>query len=108
MHYNHHRTPASADSVTVISFPQLECWNAMTKVATVAADVDKRRVLCRISLEVLVDQFGALEREPMQTVYRQRNAIQEAARTLIEREVFEEDHSVLIRACDIEHDVNDC
>jgi len=84
----------------VISFPRLECWNTTTKVATIAADVDKNRVLCRISLEILRDQFGASEEEPMQFVAQHRAAIQEAARTLIENGVFEEDGSVLIRACD--------
>lgn len=99
MQLSHPRTSASGD--TGISFPGLECWNAMTKVATVAAEVNKKRVLCRISLEVLIDKFGALEEEPMQSVALHRNAIQEAARKLIEREVYEEDESVLIRTCDL-------
>jgi len=93
------RTAASGEKG--VSFPGLECWNAMTKVATVAAEVDKKRVLCRISLEVLIDKFGALEEEPMQSVARQRSAIHDAARKLIERELYEEDDSVLIRACDL-------
>jgi hypothetical protein len=84
----------------VISFPRLECWNTTTNVATVAADVDKNRVLCRISLEILRGQFGASEEEPMQFVAQHRVAIQEAARTLIENGVFEDDGSVVIRACD--------
>jgi len=93
------RAPASGN--TGVSFPGLECWNALTKVATIAAEVNKKRVLCRISLEVLMDKFGALEDEPMLSVAWQRNAIHDAARKLIEREAYEEDDSVLIRACDI-------
>ena len=85
----------------MISFPRLECWNPMAKVATVAAEVDKKRVLCRISLEILRDKFGASENEPMQSVAEHRTVIQEAARKLIENEVYEEDGSVLIRAHDI-------
>ncbi len=73
----------------------------MTRVATLAADVNKNRVLCRISLEVLRDKFGASEEEPMRSVAQHRMAIQEAARKLIENEVYEEDGSVLIRACDL-------
>ncbi len=88
MQLSHPRTSASGD--TKILFPRLECWNAVTKVATVAADVNKKRVLCRISLEVLIDKFGALEDEPMQAVAQQRHAIQEAARKLIERDAYEE------------------
>ena len=73
----------------------------MTKVATVAAEVNKKRVLCRISLEILRNKFGASEEEPMRSVALHRTAIQEAARKLIENEVYEEDGSVLIRACDL-------
>jgi DNA-directed RNA polymerase specialized sigma54-like protein len=85
----------------VISFPKLECWNTMTKVATVAAVVNKKRVLCRISLEILRDKFGASEEESMRSVAQHRTAIQEAARKLIEKEDYEEDGSVLIRARDL-------
>jgi len=85
----------------VISFPRLECWNPMTKVATVAAEVNKTRVLCRVSLEILRDKFGASEKEPMRSVAQHRTDIQEAARKLIENEVYEEDGSVLIRARDL-------
>jgi len=79
----------------------LECWNPMTNVATVAAEVNKKRVLCRISLAILRDKFGASDEEPMRSVAKHRTAIQEAARTLIENEVYEEDGSVLIRARDL-------
>ena len=93
------RTSASGDAG--ISFPMLECWNPMTNVATVAAEVNKKRVLCRISLAILRDKFGASDEEPMRSVAKHRTAIQEAARTLIENEVYEEDGSVLIRARDL-------
>jgi len=75
----------------------------MTKVATVAAEVNKKRVLCRISLEILRDTFGVPEEEPMRSVAEHRTAIQEAARRLIESEIYEEDGSVLIRASDLPH-----
>ncbi|MEJ1472182.1 MAG: DUF1488 domain-containing protein [Candidatus Sedimenticola sp. (ex Thyasira tokunagai)] len=91
-----HQTTASGD--TGISFPRLECWNTLAKVATIAAVVNKRRVLCRISLDIMKDKFGAAEDEPMRSVAQHRVAIQEAARKLIENEVYEEDGSVLIRA----------
>ena len=94
-----HRTSASDDSG--ISFPKLACWNPMTKVATVAAEVNKNRVLCRISLKILRDKFGVSEEDPMQSVAQHRKAIQEAARRLIENEGYEEDGSILIRASDL-------
>jgi hypothetical protein len=99
MQLTHHRTPASGG--TALTFPKLECWNALTKVATVAANVGKKRVLCRISLGILRDKFGASEEDPMRSVSEHRTAIQEAARMLIETERYEEDGSILIRACDL-------
>lgn len=86
---------------TGLSFPKLECWNPITKVATIAADINKKHVLCRISLEVMMDKFGSSEEEPMQSVVQHRASIQEAARRLIENDAYEEDGSILIRACDL-------
>ena len=99
MQLTYHRTSASAGNG--ISFPRLECWNTMTKVATVAAEVNNKRVLCRISLKILRDKFGASEEEPMLSVAQHRTVIQEAARKLIENEVFEEDGSIIIRIRDL-------
>lgn len=93
--------PTSSTRDTVISFPKLESWNILTEVATIAAQVNKRRVLCRISMEILHEKFGDSEEEPMQSVALYRNAIEEAARKLIERDRFEEDGSILIRASDL-------
>ena len=100
MHLTRHRSSASVE--TGISFPRLECWNPMTKMATVAAEVDKKRVLCRISMEVLRDKFSASTEEPMRAVAEHRKTIQEAARKLIENEDYEADGSILIRASDLE------
>jgi hypothetical protein len=94
-----HQTPVTGD--TTISFPKLECWNAATEVATVAADVNKRRVLCRIPLQLLRERFGATTEEPMRAVACHRLTIQAAARKLIEDKAFEEDGSVWIGAQDI-------
>jgi len=94
-----HRTTVSGNAG--ILFPGLECWNAMTKVATIAADVNKSRVLCRISLDALRDKFGPSKEEPMRFVALRRTAIHEAAVKLIEREIYEEDGSILINSCDL-------
>jgi plasmid replication initiation protein len=85
----------------MISFPKLECWNNMTKMVTVVAEVDKKRVLCRISHESLKDKFGVSEDKLMQSVAKHRMDIQEAARKLIDRNFYEEDGSVLIRTVDL-------
>ena len=73
----------------------------MTNVATIAAQVGGKRVLCRISLEVLKKKFRASASEPMQSVSKNRERIRSAARMLIERESYEEDGSILIRHGDI-------
>lgn len=64
-------------------------------------EVDKKRVLCRISSESLRVKFGASENKLMQSVVQHRMAIQEAAKRLIERDDYEEDGSVLIQTADL-------
>ena len=95
MNWNRKPPPASEDDE--ISFPRLACWNPMTKVATIAAEVNGRRVLCKISVELLKERFHASAEEPMRAVAENRLAIEAAARNLIERVAYEEDGSILIR-----------
>ncbi|HEX9586001.1 MAG TPA: DUF1488 domain-containing protein [Gammaproteobacteria bacterium] len=95
MNLTGYRTAASDDDK--VTFPLLESWNPMTKVATVAAQVGARRVLCRISMDVLKRKFRASPDEPMKAVARNRSVIQAAARELIESKAFEEDGSIVIR-----------
>ena len=95
MNLTGYRTAASDDDK--VTFPLLVSWNPMTKVATVAAQVSGRRVLCRISLDVLKKKFRASPDEPMQAVAKNRSVIQAAARELIETKAFEEDGSIVIR-----------
>ena len=99
MYLTRHKTSSSGE--TDITFPMLECWNPMTKVATIAAQVDQKRVLCRISMDVLRRKFRASEDEPMRAVAENRSVLQEKARKLIENEAFEEDGSIVIRSKDI-------
>jgi hypothetical protein len=84
-----------------ISFPLLESWNPITHVATIAAQVGGKRVLCRISIEVLKKRFRASASEPMKSVSKNRMVIRDAARKLIEDKAYEEDGSILIRQQDI-------
>ena len=99
MYLTSHKTSSSDDSD--ITFPKLECWNPVTKVATIAAQVDSRRVLCRISMEVLQKKFFASTDDPMQAVAENRSVLQAKARMLIENDAFEEDGSIIIRSKDI-------
>ncbi len=92
---------SSASDSTGIFFPGLECWNPLTEVATVAAQVNKQRVLCRISLQTLRDKLGVEDGAPMRYVAHHRAVIQDAARRLIAKGAYEEDGSVVIRAQDL-------
>lgn len=84
-----------------IEFPKLQSWNPMTKVATIAADVDKKRVLCRISSADLKKKFYASEDAPMKAITEHRALIETAARRLIESRAYEEDGSIVINYKDL-------
>ena len=99
MYMSRHRAPASGE--TEVSFPKLECWNPLTKVAIIAAEVDAKRVLCGISSELLQERFLASADEPMKAVIANRGLIQAAAQRLIEKQAYEEDGSIMIRRGDI-------
>lgn len=99
MNLTGYRTAASDDDK--VTFPLLESWNPMTKVATVAAQISGRRVLCRISMDVLKKKFRASPDKPMEAVAKNRAVIQAAAKELIESKAFEEDGSIVIRQKDI-------
>lgn len=73
----------------------------MTEVATIAAEVNGKRVLCRISAEVLRQKFPGPGGEPMLVVTQNRSVIQAAARRLIENEAYQEDGSIVIRLADV-------
>ena len=81
-----------------VSFPMLECWNPLDEVAIIAAEVDKRRVSCRISLTVLREKLLASTQDPMDAVAENRAQLHAIARRLIEDKAFEEDGSIRIRA----------
>ena len=99
MNLTGYRTAASDDDK--VTFPLLESWNPMTKVATVAAQISGRRVLCRISMDVLKKKFRASPDKPMEAVAQNRAIIQAAAKELIENKAFEEDGSIVIRQKDL-------
>jgi len=103
MELSRNRSPISQNSAVI--FPRLESWNTMTKVATIAADVNKKRVLCRVSMEILIDNFGEMEEGPLRMLATNRIYLQNAARRLIEMNAFEEDGSIIIRAGDIDKPV---
>ena len=80
-----------------ITFPMLQCWNPITRVATIAAQVDGKRVSCRISYSALLKKFHATADLPMQAITQNRAVIEIAARKLIESKAYEEDGSLVIQ-----------
>jgi len=84
-----------------ITFPLLQCWNPMTKVATIAAQVDGKRVSCRISYAALQKKFNTSADLPMKAVTENRAVIEIAARKLIENRVYEADGSIVIQYKDL-------
>lgn len=84
-----------------ITFPMLQCWNPITKVATIAAQVDGKRVSCRISYAALLKKFHASADLPMQAITQNRAVIEIAARKLIENKAYEEDGSIVIQYKDL-------
>ena len=85
----------------MISFPKLECWNNATQVATIVAESNKQRILCRISLNLLITKFGFTDKTPMTIVADHREEIHTAARRLITNGAFEADGSIYIRFPDL-------
>ncbi len=79
-----------------ISFPKQQCWNPLTRVATIAADVDGKRVSCRISAADLQKKFESVPDAPMLVITANRTQIENAARILIQNKAFEADGSIVI------------
>lgn len=84
-----------------LAFPALQCWNPVTRVATVAADFSGRRVSCRIKIDDLRKKFPLFTGEPMQSVTDHRPEIENAIRNLIEKNDFEDDGSIVINFKDL-------
>lgn len=84
-----------------VTFPNLQCWNPVTEVATIAAQYKGRRVSCRVKINDLKKKFRFFPDQPMQLVTKHRGEIEKAARKLIEKNEFEEDGSIKINYRDL-------
>jgi hypothetical protein len=83
-----------------IRFPILECWNPLTECVSIAADVNGRRILCRVAGTVLRAQFPG-DGSPTETVVANRSAIEAAAASLITRKRFAKDGMIDIHLEDL-------
>lgn len=84
-----------------VTFPNLQCWNPMTEIATIAAQYRGRRVSCRVKVSDLKKKFNISPEQPMQLVTDHRMEIETAARKLIEKKKFQGDGSILINYRDL-------
>lgn len=91
---------ASASGNGEIDFPRLESWNPITNTATLVAQVDKRRVLCRVSFAVLEKYFDASLDDPIQAIRDNRPVLEAVAKRRIEDGGFDKDGHVVLRAMD--------
>ena len=66
-------------------------------MATIVAEIDRKRILCRVKAEVLSKKFQIIHENPMLTVAKHKDDIEKVIRNLISRMRFEEDGSILIR-----------
>lgn len=92
---------ASPSNGKDILFPRLESWNPLSKTGTIAAQVNKKRVLCRISMEILQKNFNATADDPLRAIKENRGVIEAAARSRIEKGGYEADGSIIILAADL-------
>jgi len=90
-----------ANIQTGILFPVLQSWNPMTAHATIVAQVDGKRVLCRIAGTDLKKKFKSPASEPMEMVTEHRVELENAARRLIESNAYETDGSITIQYKDL-------
>lgn len=86
---------------TKIRFTKMESWNPLHEIATMAIDVDKNRVLCRISKAVLMSVSSDKKADPMRILAKNRMLFQDKAKELIEQKKYESDGSIIIRKFDI-------
>jgi hypothetical protein len=84
-----------------ITFPLLQCWNPMTNVVTIAAQVNGERVLCKISSKFLHAVFPKSAKDPMDIVTANRSRIENAARKLIQNNSFDKDGYIIIDSADL-------
>lgn len=71
------------------------------KVVWFRAIVDEKCIDCGVSIDALIDHFGAFQDDPLPAFRKHREHIHEAAGRLISRRRFEEDGTILIRSADL-------
>ena len=84
-----------------ISFPDLQCWNPQTLVATIVAEIDGDRINCRIEASELEKIYPLGDEGPMRAITSHRKDLEKVAKNLIEKNRFEKDGSIKIHSDDL-------
>ena len=98
---NIHSYKSKKEDDGTITFPQLQCWNPLTEMATIAAQYKGRRVSCKVRINDLKKKYHFFPDQPMQLVTNYRHEIETAAKKLIESNEFQDDGSIIIKYKDL-------
>lgn len=82
--------------MSTIQFPPEERWDGLTDTVVFPAVVDAHRIICRISMEALMDHFGTYNDKAFDLFKSNRIRIQQIAARKIEQKRFESDGTILI------------
>ena len=94
------RTPGKPEKDS-LSFPALHSLNPVTNVATIVAQLEGERILCRVKIDDLRRKYRVSQGDPMQIVKDNQSEIENASRKLIENGKFISDGSVMISYKDL-------
>ena len=86
--------------MSIARFAKSQLYDSGRMVVMFNAYVGENMIACAISMEALQDHFENNTRKPVETFIRHRHAIERVAETLIARQRFEADGSILIRTAD--------
>ena len=75
-------------------------WNKDRELAEFLCEGTEKEIECAISMEALVNNFGGNPEHPMHSFYENQNRIESIALSLIQKQRFQEDGSILILSTD--------
>ncbi len=84
-----------------IIFSPERSWDSITESVKFPAEIDGKKIICKISIEALMDHFNCDVNNPLAAFDKNRPAIIEITEDFINGDLFEEDGSILVRNSDI-------
>ena len=84
-----------------ITFPNLQCWNPVTKVVTFIAEIDGERIDCKITVSEL-NKYPEVSIDPLMSIQLNKVPLESIARMKIENGKFDKNGSIQIKYSDLE------